>query len=384
MSEKLYYTKPYTKEFTAKVLSCEKDGNFYKTVLDRTAFFPEGGGQKSDTGFINNAKVSDVRIEGGTIFHFTDKPLCGDVLGKINFEEKFEKMQCHSAEHIVSGIAVKLFGVTNVGFNLGDELVTVDYDKPLSDSDLEKLESLSNNAIYENRKINCFFPDENQLKTLNYRCKKELKEDIRLVEIDGTDLCACCAPHLRSTGEIGIIKFIDRMSHRGGTRIFMEAGNRAFKYLKIIFEQNKSISAMLSAKPLETSDSVKKIIAGNSTLKNKLSKLDEEFGRAECEKIDYSEESIIIVNNSLEDKGLIRLFNGGLNKTGKIFCVLQGEDGNFRYILGSRNIDVKNRIKEINSALNGRGGGKDSSMIRGTFCSSLSEIKKFLTDFNKQ
>ena len=210
MTEKLYDIDSFIKEFNATVLSCEKAENGYVVVLDKTAFFPEAGGQPSDIGFLNEAKVLDVQEEGEYIYHFTDKEITvGEVVsGSINFERRFDFMQQHSAEHIVSGVANRLFGCQNVGFHLSEDIVTLDFDIPLNREQILKVEELANKSVFENNKINCYYPNAQELERLNYRSKGGLEGEVRIVEIENTDMCACCAPHVQYTGQIGLIKLL--------------------------------------------------------------------------------------------------------------------------------------------------------------------------------
>ena len=229
MTEKLYDIDSHLKEFTATVIDSYEKADGYFTVLDRTAFFPEGGGQASDIGYINDVKVYDVRIQDGIIYHYTVKPFKKgeSVVGKLNFEQRFDFMQQHSAEHIVSGIAHKYYGCENVGFHLGADIVTLDFDKILTRDDILKIESLSNEAVFRNVAINAYYPDSEALKSIEYRSKKEIDGAVRIVEIEGVDACACCAPHVKKSGEIGLIKLLGSEKLRGGVRIELKAGKRA-------------------------------------------------------------------------------------------------------------------------------------------------------------
>ena len=248
MTEKLYDADAYLKSFEAEVISCSAAGeNSYAVVLDRTAFFPEGGGQKSDTGTLDDADVLDVRENNGQIIHYTNIPLkTGSVVkGTILFEERFRKMQNHSGEHIVSGLVHSLFGFDNVGFRLSDD-VTVDINGELSSDDIERIESLANKAVYENVTVNACYPDKETLKNLSYRSKLDLTENVRIVTIEGYDMCACCAPHVSHTGEIGIIKIISNERYKGGTRLHMVCGSDALKDYSIRYDNTRKTAVMLS------------------------------------------------------------------------------------------------------------------------------------------
>ena len=260
MTEKLYDKDSHLKEFEGTVLSCEKSGEKYAVTLNGTAFFPEGGGQRSDRGCIGDAYISDVQIKNGEILHFADKPLnIGQVYNcKIDFDFRFRNMQNHSGEHIISGIVHKLFGFNNVGFHLGAEM-TVDFDGELTRRQLDEIEDLANKAVYENLPVKAYYPSDEELKNLDYRSKLDLKENVRIVEIKGVDVCACCAPHVKATGEIGVIKILDFEKYKGGVRLLVKCGRDALCDYREKYESVLEISNLLSAKRFDVSNAVSKL-----------------------------------------------------------------------------------------------------------------------------
>ena len=226
MTEKLFYENAYTAEFDARVLVCKAHRDGFETILDRTAFFPEGGGQRGDAGKIGDVAVFDTVEREGEILHLSREPVpVGETLPcSIDFATRFERMQCHSGEHIVSGIVHSLYGFDNVGFHLGDGDMTLDFDKELTDGQVLRLERMANEAVAKDIAVEAEFPSPEELEELEFRSKKELSEAIRIVTIDGYDVCACCAPHVRSTGQIGMIKLLDRVRWKGGVRIRAKCG----------------------------------------------------------------------------------------------------------------------------------------------------------------
>lgn len=218
MTKKLYDLDSHRRDFTAAVLRCDADGERYAVVLDQTLFFPEGGGQPADTGVLGGARVLDVQITQEAIVHYTDAPLTpgAQVRGEIDWPQRFRRMQGHSGEHIISGLIHSEYGLDNVGFHLGQDTITMDYNGELTWPQLMHIEQLANEAVYRNVPIRTEYPSPEQLAQMTYRSKLDLTEDVRIVTVEGYDVCACCAPHVSCTGEIGAIKFTSVMRHRGG------------------------------------------------------------------------------------------------------------------------------------------------------------------------
>ena len=249
-TEKLFYEDSHLKEFTAKVISCKPYKEQYKVVLDRTAFFPEGGGQYADTGMLDDVRVLDVHEKEGIIYHTTEKALEAGktVTGKINWEERFEKMQQHTGEHIVSGLVHERFGYNNVGFHLGSDYCTMDFDGTLTKEQLREIELAANQAVWKNIDIVVTYPSKEELANMDYRSKIEIEGQVRIVTVPGYDVCACCAPHVKKTGEIGMLKLVNMVNYKGGERITMLCGVRALKDYEAKDANGKEISALLCAK----------------------------------------------------------------------------------------------------------------------------------------
>ena len=231
MTEKLFYQDSHRSTFTAIVQEVRPSGNGYEIILDRTAFFPEGGGQSSDTGSLGGVSVSDVQEIDGKIIHYTDGPLVEgtEVEGCIDWTERFSKMQQHTGEHIVSGLIHKIYGYHNVGFHLGTDSVTLDFNGVVPKEKLHEIEQLANEAVAKNLPVQVLYPTDEELSKISYRSKIEIEGQVRIVVIDGYDVCACCAPHVKQTGEIGLIKLVGMQNYKGGVRISMLCGFRALE-----------------------------------------------------------------------------------------------------------------------------------------------------------
>ena len=380
MTNKLYYDDAYIKEFSSVVLSVTKCEALYDVVLTETAFFPEEGGQYSDKGTINGISVVDVKEDNGVIHHYLTESVeeGSSVIGAIDFEERYEKMQCHSAEHILSGIIHRLFKLDNVGFHLGAEDVTMDISAPLTREELDRVEILANEVVYKNIPITTCFPSESELGSLEYRSKLALTENVRIVNIGEYDSCACCAPHVKYTGEIGLIKILDFSKLRGGIRIRITAGRRAMKIFREYYDSIQSISSMLSVPKSDVTEGAKKLLSDYSSLKTaysaeriaNITRMAEEFS-------DVDGNSVKLFSDATVEE-MIAFSNIAVSRVSGILVLLSGTDGEYKYVMSSKNVDLKERAQDINKSLLGRGGGK-SNMIQGSLSASLDAVKEYFS-----
>ncbi|MBO7682090.1 MAG: alanyl-tRNA editing protein, partial [Clostridia bacterium] len=275
-TEKLYDIDAYCKSFSATVLSCDpvKGSGRYAVVLNRTAFFPEGGGQYADTGTLNDVPVLDVQMsDDGVITHYCDAalPPMTQVNGVLDWEQRYERMQNHTGEHLVSGTVHRLYGLDNIGFHLGERDVTCDFNGELSDEQLREVERVVNRAVWENVDVYAEYPDPATLPDLDYRSKLELTEDVRLVTIPGYDVCACCAPHVARTGEVGLIKIVNSEKAHGGTRVHMICGPWALADYDIKQTNIMRIVDLTSTPQEETAEAVEALQVQNGHLTHELS-----------------------------------------------------------------------------------------------------------------
>lgn len=380
MTEKLYYTDSYIKEFNANILSLEKetDGSF-KCVLDKTAFFPREGGQSCDFGTVGDANITDVREKDGIITHFLDKKPSdmSDVKCKIDWNKRFRNMQNHSGEHIVSGLIFSMYGFENVGFHLGHEDVTIDFNGVLSEEELSLIEYKANEAVIKNIEIIAQFHAKEEADKIEYRSKKEISENLRIVTIEGYDVCACCAPHVSYTGEIGLIKLLDSIHYKGGTRLHIKCGFDALADYSLHYKNTKSISNLLSAKQHDVFLAVSRLSQALNEEKVKSSELRAEILRLKTEKLEYCDGSRLIFEKDADINFLRNYVNIAVKSTAEICAAFSGDDARgYKYIMASENVDLRAKAKEINSALSGNGGGKDS-MIQGSIMASEAEIRAY-------
>lgn len=375
---RLFDEDAYAIDFSSKVISCVQFGDRFEVVLKETLFFPEQGGQSPDKGFLGDAKVLDVQNKDGVIVHVTNaepKTQNGVVSGKIDWNHRFSNMQQHSGEHVFSGILYKKYGYINVGFHLSDNIVTLDTSGPLSKEQIEEVEKESNQIILENHPVKAYFPSDDELSSIEYRCKDGIEGDVRLIEIDGVDTCACCAPHVMSTCQIGILKVVDFQNYKGGTRISILCGSRALEYINSGEEILKKLTSDLSCKREQIPEFLDKIKEDKTKAIGKL----KEYQAKELEKtlaeIDENTESPVIFTE-VSDSNAIRNAVNSLMETHTGYCgVFAGCDGNYRYIIGSTEKDCQllmAKLKEV-----GAKGGGSKQMIQGTIAATRVDIKNF-------
>lgn len=375
MTKQLYYEQPYLKEFDAQVLSCEETNGGFAVVLDKTAFYPEGGGQSCDVGTLGEANVLDVQTLDDKIVHLCDKPVSGAVHGKIDWERRFDLMQQHSGEHLVSGLVHQKFGYHNVGFHMGADVITIDFDGMIDPESLAEIERKANEAVWADLETEIFCPDEATLKTLSYRSKKPLSGWVRLVRFPGIDLCACCGTHVARTGEVGSIKLLSCVKFHEGVRIEMVCGKRAFSYLCAVWEQNKKVSGLLSAKPLQTAQEVSRFMDETAKIKYRMNGLQDEIFKYKADAC-KDQALALLFEEALSPDGVRKLCSACMEITSGLCAVFSGTDGDWKYCIGQMNGDVREIVRRFNEACSGRGGGKPP-MAQGSCTAGENEIRAF-------
>ena len=383
MTDKLFYQDSHLNKFEAEVISCgpvEGEEGRYEIVLDQTAFFPEGGGQYADHGSLGGAAVLDVQERDGRVFHITDHPLKPgmQVEGRLDREERFMKMQQHTGEHIVSGLVHARFGYNNVGFHLGSEDCTMDFSGEITREELREIEVEANRAVWKNLEVQVLYPSPEEAGKMEYRSKIEIEGQIRIVVIPGYDVCACCAPHVKRTGEIGMIKLTDVQRYKGGVRVTMLCGIRALKDYEMKQEQTAEISALLCAKTEETALAVRRMKEECSDLKYQITEKDRLLAAYRADLVPDEEEAVCIFTENIAGEAMRLLMNRVLEKERKLCAVFYGNDADgYRYVIGSRKNDMRMLVKEFNAAFSGRGGGKPE-MVQGTAKGSASEMREWI------
>lgn len=379
MTEKLFYNDVRNAEFEATVVSCVKNKDRYEVVLDGTYFYPEGGGQPADHGKIDDANVFDVHDKDNEVVHYCDKEVeCGKkVKAWVDMERRHRLMQQHSGEHIVSGLIHKHFGYDNVGFHMGSDCITIDFNGPLTSDNLKLVEKEANEAIYRNFDTNIFYPSPEELEKLEYRSKKALEGDVRIVNFKDCDTCACCGLHVVKSGEIGIIKITGSQNYKGGTRVTMLAGKQAREDYAVKDSIVHGISNLLSAKPYETKEAVERLMKERNEIKEQLVAAKKQIFELKRDSVKDDETCAVFFEENMEPFEL-RLFTEMLLEKVPSAAVFSGNDEEgYKYAVGSTKTDMSAFIKEANKALGGRGGGR-GNIMQGAFTASRDETERYI------
>ena len=378
MTIKLYDLDSHLKTFQGHVTACHAVNGQYHIILDQTAFFPSGGGQAADAGTLNDQPVLGVSEQDGTVIHYTKELISvgTEVVGQIDWDTRFRRMQQHSGEHIVSGLIHQVYGYDNIGFHMGSHAVTVDYNGKITWEELKQIEYRANEAVMSNIAVIARYPAPEELSGMEYRSKLDLTENVRIVSIEGYDICACCAPHVSYTGEIGLIKFLDCMPHKGGVRINMICGFRALEDSINKYEQLTEISRMLSAKTDEAASFVEKLLHQLEEAKQGLAAMGRRYAQARMEAISPAQRNLLLFEPDLDPVTLREMVNVGMERCEGICAVFSGEDGGYRYVMGSKSANLQAMTKEINQALHGRGGGT-TGMIQGSVQCTRHDIEGY-------
>lgn len=379
MTERLFDLDSKLCSFDAEVISCNKIGEKYEILLDKTAFFPNEGGQTSDVGTLGDASVENVIERNGKIFHVSDTPLelGSTVHGEIDFSHRYYNMQNHTGEHIISGIVHKLYGYENVGFHLSREGMTVDFSGDLTRRQLDEIEELANKAIYECHPIRCYYPTDEELASISYRSKLENLQNTRLVIIEDVDICACCAPHVYNTGEVGIIKILDFIRYKGGVRLNVVCGMAALRDYREKYNQCKAISNALSVKQNEVYDATNRLLDTIDGYRAKLYAAKKELRAYKLASLEKTDGNICIFEEEAETNDIRELVNSAMQKCRGICACFVGNDSvGYKYIAASEHINMKEVAVQMKDKLSSRGGGSER-MIQGSTTASRAEIMYF-------
>ena len=377
-TEKLYYQDPYLTTFTARVLTCEPAKTGFLVTLDRTAFYPEGGGQPADHGTLGAAAVTDVHEKDGVIFHTCDAPVETGVAveGSIDWPRRFDHMQQHSGEHILSGLLCSLYDCDNVGFHLGADTVTIDYNRELTWEQVLEAERRANETIWADTPVEITFPSPEALEQLHYRSKKELTGQVRIVTFPGADCCACCGTHVRRAGEVGLIKVLSCQKFREGVRMEILCGQRAYRYLSQVYDQDHAVAQLLSVKPQDTLAAVERQNAELTAAKQRMTELEDQLFSLRAQAL-TGRGSVLLVEPPMRPDGARKLADAVAKAAGGLAAVFSGEGNSHVYALVQADGgDITPLVKRLNAALSGRGGGRNG-FAQGSVQADGSAIRAF-------
>lgn len=379
-TEKLYYADPFLTDFTATVLDCQPDKNGYLVTLDRTAFYPEGGGQPADHGVLDGAVVTDVHEKNSVILHNVDRAveIGKTVTGTIDWGRRFDHMQQHSGEHICSGLICERFHCDNVGFHMGADIVTIDFNADISWEELLEIEAKANQYLYENHPIDIQFHRGAELEAIDYRSKKALEGDVRIVAFPGADCCACCGTHVVRSGQVGLVKFLSVQKFRDGVRIELLSGKRAHRYLSECWAQDVRIAQALSVKPNASFAGVERVLAELSALKQRCAKLEESVFAQTAAQYE-GKGDVLLFEDEMSGDSLRKLCDAVTNHCGGRCAVFAGADGAYKYAIGHVGGDLRELTKKMNVELNGRGGGKPN-FVQGSVAAARGAIEAFFAE----
>ena len=378
MTRKLYYEDCHMSHFQAQVTGCEKCEKGYEIRLDATAFYPEGGGQACDLGTLNGAQVLDVREREEEILHLCEAPLevGSTVEGIIDYDRRFDLMQQHTGEHIVSGIINRRYGFHNVGFHMGSAMIEIDFDGVVPAEDLRSIEQEANSALWQNLPVRCWYPTEEELPHVFYRTKRALPWPVRIVQVPEFDSCACCGVHVARTGEVGLIKLFSVVPLRGGCRIEMSCGSRALKLLNQAFDQNRLVSQAFSAQWFETGEAARKMNEALSGEKFRMAQIQKRiFEMIAKDYVNFVD--VVHFEPDLDSTQVRMLADAIAQRCDGTVAVFSGtEEEGYAYAMVDHKNDLRTFGKEMTAALHGRGGGKPNFQ-QGRVAAKRQEIEAF-------
>ncbi len=379
-TRRLYYEDVYTREFRARVLECREAKKGFHILLDQSAFYPEGGGQPCDMGTLGGVPVLATHEKDGELLHYTMEPLepGKEITGIIDWARRFDLMQQHSGEHMVSGLVHEAYGYDNVGFHMGSDVVTIDFNGVLDEEQMAEIEERVNRKIWENSAVKITYPSSEELAEMPYRSKKELTGKVRIVCFPGADLCACCGTHVTHTGEIGMVKLLSVVKFREGIRMEMICGKRVLNYLNMVYSQNHQVSVKLSAKQDQTASAVSRMLEENFRLKGRVLRMEEELFASEAKRW-ADAGNVLLFQEGLESDSVRKLTDAVMQRCkGRCAVFSKNVDGSYKYAVGEENGDLRQLVKDMNAVLHGRGGGKPY-FVQGSVQASEDEIRKFFS-----
>ena len=379
-TKELYYDNPFLQRFAAVVTACEEAKGGWAVTLDQTAFYPEGGGQPYDTGTLGGVKVLEVHEKDGVVTHLCGAPLAvgESIEGEIDWARRYDHMQQHSGEHICSGLICARFHCDNVGFHMGTDTVTIDFNADISWDALAEIEEAANRYIYEDHPIDIQLHRGAELDAIDYRSKKPLEGDVRIVTFPQADCCACCGTHVARSGQVGLVKFLSVQRFRDGVRIELLCGGRALRYLSSCWEQSLHIAQALSVKPTASFAGVERLLTELSALKQRCARLEESVFAQTAAQYE-GKGDVLLFEDEMSGDSLRKLCDAVASTCGGRCAVFAGTDGAYKYAIGLVSGDLRELTRKLNAELSGRGGGKPN-FVQGSVAAARRAVEKFFCE----
>ena len=376
-TRKLYYEDCHLQTFSAQVISCTEIKGGFAVVLDATAFYPEGGGQACDLGTLDDIKVLNVQEQGNSVMHLCEKPLPAGktVEGRIDYARRFDLMQQHTGEHIVSGIIHRRFGYHNVGFHVGADVIQIDFDGIIPSEALPEIEWEANQAVWANLPVNCRYPAPEEHPHITYRTKRQLDWPVRIVKIGDVDSCACCGVHTAYTGEVGIIKIFSCVKFHQGVRLEMACGSRALQYLTKVFDQNRQVSRIFSAKPLETAAAAQQFTQQLAAEKFRCTGLERQFFDT-IAAVYKNKNNVLHFHENISPAGARELAQRIADQCSGIAVVVIPGESVSHICISRPGCDLSSVTEAITTQLCAKGGGRNG-FFQGTLSASREKIESF-------
>ena len=383
-TRKLYYENCHLYRFFATVLTCEEAKGGFAVTLDATAFYPEGGGQACDLGTLGGVPVLDVQEQGEAVVHLCAAALTPgeQVEGIIDEARRFDLMQQHTGEHIVSGIINRRWGYHNVGFHVGADVMTIDFDGPIPADALPEIEAEANAWVWKNIPLHCWVPTPEELPTVGYRTKRELPWPVRVVEVPGIDKCACCGVHVAATGEVGLVKLFTCVKFHQGVRIEMACGGRALAILNGAYDQNRQVSQAFSAKIMETGEAARKMNERLAAAEYRAAGLEKQI--FDTIAAGYAQKGDVLhIEPDLTPAATRELADRIGSVCGGTAIVCGGAEGSYCVCLVNKGGDVKALGDGLKQTFNARGGGKPG-YFQGTLPATRTQIEEFFHNWTQK
>ena len=390
MTERLYYTDAYLREFEAVVLEvvdAGHGGTRRAALLDRTAFYPTSGGQPFDTGALGDARVIEVvdRQDGG-VLHVVDGNLApGPVRGRLDWDRRFEHMQQHTGQHVLSAAFERTCGARTLSFHLGGGSSTIDLAREVSGAELEAAESAANQAVWEDRPVSVRFVEEHEAAALALRKDPARTGTLRIVEIEGVDLSACGGTHVSRTGAVGNISVVSTERFRGGTRVEFTCGIRTLRVFRALRDSLSATARLLSTAGAEVPEGVERLLADNKQIRRQAKELQEQLAEHEAARLAAAATQVagstlaIAALDSWDAGGLKAVASGIVRRPGHAAVLASGPRPVGVVVARAADVpmDAAAVVKKLVERFGGKGGGRPELAQAGGLDGDASDVLSF-------